>query len=1045
MCKRRLTTTIFTSVFTSIVAVSFIAQAAENQVFTQKPAIADSQVRANEPVGVDEPAPNPTAAIFAKAPKATWIWGADQDTEYRLTKTFMAQAKGAWVKAACDNHVTLFVNGKKVGSSDEWSTPVEVDVTQHMKRGKNEIAAVVRNAGGPAGFVCAIGTVDRGGAASYVVSDDSWRAAEKGKPDQLAKVTTHGQLGTQPWGDVFAKQGTLIATDRDVFNVLPGFQVELLYTVPKETQGSWVNLTTDNKGRLIASDQGGMGLYRITPPGIGSKSDTKVEKLDVAMTSAHGLLFAFDSLYVSANGGPGSGLYRLKDTNGDDQYDDVKKLREIRGGGEHGPHALRHSPDGQSIYWIAGNHTDPPADLNHSMVPSNWGEDLLLPRQWDARGHARGKLAPGGWIAKTDPAGKHIEIVSIGYRNAFDMDFNADGELFAYDADMEWDFGTPWYRPTRVVHATGGSEFGWRSGTGKWPGYYVDSLPQLVDIGPGSPVGATFGYGAAFPAMYQKALFICDWTFGTMYAIHTEANGASYTATKEEFVSRTPLPLTDNTIGSDGAMYFIVGGRGAQSELYRVTYIGDEPTSPAQLKDTKFAELRKLRREMERLQRPNAIITSGSAPTNVDVIWPNLKHADRHIRYAARVALEHREIKLWQDRVLKERDPQTLITAAVALARQGDPSLQVPLLEAIDRIDGSKLTKTQQLELLRVLQLIFIRMGQPEPAIAADVVEKLEPHYPAKDDDLNRELVSLLVYLNSAKVTTKTLALIEKPSKQATVEMSELLARNAGYGGTVASVLKNQVDLQKLHYAFALRNMKFGWTLEQRQQYFTWLASARERSGGASYTGFIDNIRKEALANASEAERKALESTVVTAPPKKAELPNPKGPGHDWTLDELVQLTSNGLRGRDYEHGKKMFAAAKCVVCHRFAGEGGATGPDLTNVAGRFSFKDLSEATVDPSKVISDQYRAHTIVTTKGQIYAGRIASEQDGNLTVLTDPEDVNKVVEIPKDEVDEVTPSKVSLMPKDLLKTLNQQEVLDLLAYLQSRGNPNDTMFAK
>ena len=221
----------------------------------------------------------------------------------------------------------------------------------------------------------------------------------------------------------------------------------------------------------------------------------------------------------------------------------------------------------------------PPDKIDASQPPRNWGEDQLLPRQWDANGHARGILAPGGWVAKTDPDGKTWEMVSIGFRNSYDMAFNADGELFVYDADMEWDFGMPWYRPTRVVHATGGSEFGWRSGTGKWPSYYVDSLPPMVEIGPGSPVGVTFGYGAKFPAKYQKALFICDWTFGTMYAIHAEPSGSTYKATKEEFLSRTPLPLTDNAVGPDGALYFTIGGRGTQSELYRVTYAGPEPTA----------------------------------------------------------------------------------------------------------------------------------------------------------------------------------------------------------------------------------------------------------------------------------------------------------------------------------------------------------------------------------------------------------------------------------------------------------------------------------
>ena len=1030
------------------------------ETYSQQPTIAASQVRGEVDSAPSKPDSPSDRKSLDGGPKPTCIWGPDARKRYVLTKEFQGGSTNAWIEATCDNQMTLFVNDKRIASSTEWQQSVEVDIQKHLLPGNNTLRAELDNEGSVAGFACKIALTMPSGEVNYVVSNEDWSAAELGSPQTSVAVKTHGQMGVGPWGDVFSKPAGMIAKDRDVFNVHDGFQVELLYTVPKDKLGSWVSITFDDQGRLIASDQGDKGICRITPPAIGSKEPTKVEQLDVKITSAHGMLYAFDSLYLSVNGGPGSGLYRARDTNGDDQYDEVVKLKEIRGGGEHGPHALRLSPDGKSIYMIAGNHTDLPKDFDHSTVPSNWSEDLLLPRQWDARGHARGKLAPGGWIAKTDPDGKTWEIISIGYRNPYDMDFNADGELFAYDADMEWDMGTPWYRPTRVVHATSGSEFGWRSGTGKWPTYYVDSLPQLVDIGPGSPVGATFGYGAKFPAKYQKAFFICDWTFGTMYAIHMNTWGASYVANKEEFLSRTPLPLTDNAVGPDGALYFTVGGRGAQSELYRVTYIGHESTThvvAAQRSDDVFAGLRELRLQLERYHR-----TARSPQEAIDFAWQHLRNADRHIRYAARIAIEHQDVTLWQKRALSEREPNTLIAASVALARQGDPSVQGDLLQALERLDYGSIGLINQLELLRAWSLTFIRMGRPSQDVASALAKKLDAFYPdesplvlsavAPDDSygvinegLNRELCNLLVYLSSPTVATKTLSLITEPSQEATTEMADLLARNAGYGGTIAKVLSNQVDLQKLHYAFALRNLRYGWTLDQRKQYFAWLADARTKSGGASYEGFIDNIRKDALANASEAERTAIESSVAIAPPKPTELPIPTGPGHDWQLDELVQLTSSGLAGRSFERGKTMYAAARCVICHRFDGSGGATGPDLTNVAGRFSFKDLSEAIVDPSKVISDQYRASVVVTTNGQIYAGRVAREQNGALTVLTDPEDINKVVEVPAEEVDEVTPSKVSLMPKDLLKTLNEEEVLDLLAYLLSRGNPNDAMFAE
>ncbi|MEK6236402.1 MAG: c-type cytochrome, partial [Planctomycetales bacterium] len=281
--------------------------------------------------------------------------------------------------------------------------------------------------------------------------------------------------------------------------------------------------------------------------------------------------------------------------------------------------------------------------------------------------------------------------------------------------------------------------------------------------------------------------------------------------------------------------------------------------------------------------------------------------------------------------------------------------------------------------------------------------------------------------------------------KQAPGSPAELLARNSGYGGKVATILANPPELEKIQFALALRNLRYGWTLDQRKKYFKWFESARGKSGGASYGGFINNIHKEAMANVSPAELKALKATVIQPPPKTADLPKPKGPGRDWKLTDLLALTDSGLTGRSFENGKRAFGASRCVVCHRFDGEGGATGPDLSNAAGRFSKKDLSEAIVDPSKVISDQYRAHVVLTRDGKTITGRILGEQDGKLTILIDPEDGTKIVTIAKDDVEQSAPSMLSLMPTALLKTLGKEEVLDLFAYLLSRGNPDDLMFKK
>jgi putative heme-binding domain-containing protein len=1033
-----------TMTFCLAVALLVSASPVSAQVKTQLPEVQESVVQSdNGEATPATPKPKPKTLDVSGGPAPVWIWAKAEKTPQAcwLRKEFETIARSGAVIATCDNGMEVFLNDKRILSSSEWGTPVKADVSKHLKQGRNVFRVNATNEGRLAGFALKLVMNHGEKSKSYLISDSSWEASLSKDFSKIVDTTTHGKMGVGPWGNVFSKPtgggGLVSSVPRNVFQLLPGFQVEKLYDVDKNTEGSWVSMTFDDQGRIIASDQGGKGLYRITPSPIGSGKPTVVEKLKVSMTSAHGMLFAFGSLYVSANGGPGSGLYRMTDTTGDDQYDKVEKLKAIQGGGEHGPHALRLSPDGKSIYLIAGNHTNPPEKFDHSRVPSNWKEDLLLPRQWDARGHARGKLAPGGWIAKTDPDGKTWEIISTGYRNAYDMDFNTHGELFAFDADMEWDMGSPWYRPTRLCHAVSGSDFGWRSGTGKWPEYYVDSLPPVVDIGPGSPVGVAFGTGAKFPQKYREALFCCDWTFGTMYAVHLKEAGASYVGVREEFLSRTPLPLTDVEIGPDGAMYFTTGGRGAQSALFRVTYTREIPPPPDNLSDSEHYAQRELRKVIEQRHR------AGSTDDDVLWLWAMLGDEDRHIRYAARVALEHADPKLWENRVLDEPRPNILITASVALARQGSKESARAITVKLAGLDFASLTESQQLDLVRALSLVFIRLGEPDAVTAAAIAKSFDAHYPAKSTALNRELVQLLVYLNSPTVIDKTLKLLAAEDGDSAYDWTEVLARNGGYGGPIAKIIANMPDLNKAHYAFALRNMKYGWTLEQRQAYLAYYKDAASKSGGASYQGFLQNAQKDWLALASETERKALAGQISLNAPKEEELPKPFGPGKEWSMAELLKLSGSGVSGRDYEKGRRAYAASRCISCHRFGGEGGSTGPDLTNVAGRFSYKDLLEATVLPSKVISDQYRASIIETKKGQIITGRLLGEADGKLTILTDPVDITKTKEIAKDDVEEITPSPTSLMPEKLLHPMNREEILDLIAYLMSRGNPEDPVF--
>ena len=789
------------------------------------------------------------------------------------------------------------------------------------------------------------------------------------------------------------------------------FQVELLYSVPDD-QGSWVSLTTDPKGRLITSDQYGK-LYRITPPAISGKA-IQVETIDVEIGMAQGLCWAFDSLYVMVNG-KGSGLYRLRDTDGDDKLDEVKLLREIRGASEHGPHAVILSPDGKSLYVCGGNHTDIP-DPETSRLPRNWGEDQLLPRMWDAGGHAVGKLAPGGWVAKTDPDGKAFELIAAGFRNEYDLAFNTDGELFTYDADMEWDIGTPWYRPTRVNHVVSGAEFGWRSGTGKFPEYYPDSLGSVVDIGPGSPTGIVFGTGAKFPVKYQRALFICDWSYGVLYAVHMKRDGATYSGEAERFALGTPLQLTDIVINPvDQAMYFTIGGRRTQSGLYRVTYVGKESTDPPpQVTRPPHPDVA-MRKKMEALHEP------GHADKWQSIL-PGLRHKDRHVRYAARVAWEH--LPPGTGRAgLHGLHWDTWVAFAIAGSHQikdlpvAQRHLgQQVMFQHLSLYFQEKQTERVQLDLLRGIQLLLIRGGEPSRESRKFLLKLLDPLYPEKSPRLNRELSQILIYLRAPDVVRKTLDVLEKAPTQE----------------------------EQMQLALWLRTVKDGWRPEDHKRYFAYFNKAAGHRGGHSLQGFLGNIRSEAIARLSDEEKEQLKETLAVTPdPAKVSIIEPRDVVRKWTMAELLPLVQTKRTGRNFENGRRMFAQGACFKCHRFAGEGGIVGPVLDAVGRRFNDKDMLESILEPSKVISDQYQATTFVLESGKAVTGRIGNLSGKNYLVSENMLDPGKFTAVNRDEVEELIPSPVSQMPQGLVDTLTQKEILDLMAYLRSGGNPDHVAF--
>ena len=829
---------------------------------------------------------------------------------------------------------------------------------------------------------------------------------------------------------VGAAVGGNTATPVDLITAAEGFKVELLYSVPSQEQGSWVNLCTDDRGRLLVSDQFG-GLYRITPPPPGKPvSAGSVEKVPADIRAVNGMVWSKGALYVGVNDYERkipSGLYRISDSNGDDQLDKVETLREVSSKSDHGVHALVPTPDGEGFYMITGNNTLPPQLEASSQVAQIWGEDHLLPSMPDGRGHNRGVLAPGGIVYRVTDDGKKFEAYASGFRNIFDAAVNSDGELFTYDADMEYDFNTPWYRPTRICHVVSGGEFGWRNGAGKRMPFYADNLPPTLDIGPGSPTGVTFGYGAKFPAKYQNALYALDWSWGKLYAVHLEEDGSSYKATKEEFVTGAPLPITDAIIHpGDGAMYFTIGGRRVQSGLYRVSYVGNESTVEATDIATENP-LRNLRHDLEKYH-------GNPDPAGVAAAWMHLGHQDRFVRFAARTVLEHQPLERWQEKALGEKDPAKQVVALLALSRaagvcpqhrKGDsPAIDVELrdrmLSSILAIDASKLNEQQTQTLVRAVQIILNRFGMPDTDMVEQLRAGLEPLFPASTAESNWLLCETLAFLQSPVTAGVAMDLISRAPAQE----------------------------EQMQYARSIRMLKAGWTPELRTAYFEWFLKAANYRGGASFAKFIQFIRDDAVASLTDQEKESMADLLARKPKVKSALENlgevfvGRTPT-EWSLDDLSKAAKTGLVKRNFTNGKKMFAASGCYACHRFGNQGGMTGPDLTSAGRRYSPHDLLDQVVHPSKVINEQFSAVKVLTLDGVVHTGVVVNLNGDRMTLNTDLTDPNKRVGIDRKEIDLLEVSDVSAMPSGLLNPMTKEEVLDLVAYLLSGGDESHRYF--
>ncbi len=164
----------------------------------------------------------------------------------------------------------------------------------------------------------------------------------------------------------------------------------------------------------------------------------------------------------------------------------------------------------------------------------------------------------------------------------------------------------------------------------------------------------------------------------------------------------------------------------------------------------------------------------------------------------------------------------------------------------------------------------------------------------------------------------------------------------------------------------------------------------------------------------------------------------------DWKMDDLLPSLDDVKANRSFKAGETAFRDLGCIQCHRFHGNGGGAGPDLSGVCNRVPPSELLEAILAPSKKVAPDYATTVILTTAGNTVQGRIERETDA-FVVVRSSTSFAEPMRILKEDIEQRFVSQSSIMPSGMLNSLAKTEVLDLLAYLIADGQPNHASFRK
>lgn len=415
-------------------------------------------------------------------------------------------------------------------------------------------------------------------------------------------------------------------------------------------------------------------------------------------------------------------------------------------------------------------------------------------------------------------------------------------------------------------------------------------------------------------------------------------------------------------------------------------------------------------------------------------LWELLDSPDRFVRYSAGQALARAFRPRWENLVLGDKlsiRPRGAIEGVLQLiltqeAAEHSDAIFAKLVEFAQQ-EPDRLVGDTLLNYLRTLQMAYIRdviKSESKIGLVPLVAPLLLDRFPTDDWRINRELQVVLAHMNAPGAIDEMLAYLTPDKSQE----------------------------EQIHTVYCLRAITEGWTAEQRKQLVDWFDRGREMGGGASFEGHIEYLWQDTLKLLPDDERAAAEARKAAVLQKRQEMALANQAAEDEAQkhqrSELAQMGFQELAefleydpmayasstAEDIVHGRKVFERAKCATCHVFGTIGKGGGPDLSTVVSRFRRRDILEAIMYPSKVVSDQYIGVTLELSDLSDVTGMIVAETPETLTLI---DTTGQRLEIKKADISKRTDAVGSIMPEGLLNTMTMNDLIALINFLERGGD--------